>query len=173
MDRRHVCRRRESSLHASLVVPSSWSHAEPARRVVVGYKSSSASREVVTVGFVEAQRRGADLLVRHMWRLPGAYDDVVTVRMDDERWNRAERARIEAEIADRRTDHPEVTCKVVVTHDRPARALVAESRSAELLVLSRPVHGGALHHVGGTVRRVLRLSEGPVQIVPPSPAGGG
>lgn len=156
-----------------LVVPSSWGDPEPTRRVVVGYKSPSSSREPVAVGFVEAQRRGADLLLLHTWRLPGAYDDVVTVRMDDERWNRAERSRIEAEIAARQAEHPEVSVKVRVTHDRPARALVTESRSADLLVLSRPVHGGAFHHVGGTVRRVLRLAECPIVIVPPSSAGPG
>jgi nucleotide-binding universal stress UspA family protein len=154
-----------------LSVPSSWRNPEPTRRVVVGYKSPSTSWAPLGAGFVEAQRRGSELLVLHTWRLPGAYDDVVTVRMDDERWNRAERTRIEEEIAELHADHPEVSVRVHVTHGRPAQTLVTESRSADLLVLSRPLHGGSLHHVGGTVRRVLRLSECPILIVPPRPAG--
>lgn len=151
-----------------LVVPASWMQRDPHHRIVVGYKSAAHSRELVRAALAEAQRGGAELVILHAWRLPSVYDDIVSARVDDTRWNHAEATRIEREIAATRSEFSDVAVVVRVVHEHPARGLVMASGSADLVVVSRPAHGGYLHHLGGTARRLLRLSECPVEVIPPS-----
>jgi nucleotide-binding universal stress UspA family protein len=150
------------------VIPADWA-APPAPhgRVVAGYKSSEHSAELFEDAFEVAEEMKAELVVLHAWRLEGVYDDVVAGRVEEKRWNGEQRARIEAELAAYRESFPEVSAKVKVVHDGATRALVHASRSADRLVLVKPAHFGSLHHLGTTARAVLRLSECPVEIVPP------
>jgi nucleotide-binding universal stress UspA family protein len=150
------------------VIPVAWEAPDaPHGRVVAGYKSSQHSAELFEDAFEVADELKAELLVLHAWKLEGAYDDLVAGRLEEERWNGEQRARIEAELADYRESFPDVRVRVRVVHDVPTRALVHASRTADRLVLVKPAHLGYLHHLGATARAVLRLAECPVEIVPP------
>jgi nucleotide-binding universal stress UspA family protein len=150
-----------------VVVPPTWEPSEPRGRVVVGYKSPQHCVELFDEAFSLADQRGAELVVLHAWKLPSAYDDLVAARVQAESWNAEEAARIETQLADCREAYPRVPARVEVVHERPVRALVEASRSADRLVLVKPAHGGYFHHLGSTARGVLRMSTCPVEVVPP------
>ena len=57
--------------------------------------------------------------------------------------------------------------RVELTHGQAAYALVRESAEADLLLVSRPAHGGFVHYLGSTARAVIRESACPVEVVPP------
>jgi nucleotide-binding universal stress UspA family protein len=52
-------------------------------------------------------------------------------------------------------------------HGQPAHTLVEASKAADLLVISRPVHGSFVHHLGATARAVIREAACPLVVVPP------
>ena len=56
--------------------------------------------------------------------------------------------------------------RIQVLHEHPVRALVEASREAHRLVLVKPRHGGAVHHLGRTARGALRFAECPVHVMP-------
>jgi nucleotide-binding universal stress UspA family protein len=150
------------------VIPATWEPPPaPHRRVVAGYKASEHSAELFEDAFVVAEEMDAELVVLHAWRLEGVYDDVVAGRVEEQRWNGEQAARIEAVLADYRESFPDVRVRVRVLHDGPTHALVHASRSADRVILVKPAHLGYLHHLGPTARAVLRMSECPVEIVPP------
>jgi nucleotide-binding universal stress UspA family protein len=53
---------------------------------------------------------------------------------------------------------------VRVVHARPEVALVDASHEADRVLISRPAHGGLVHHLGGTGRAVLRTAVCPVEV---------
>jgi nucleotide-binding universal stress UspA family protein len=60
--------------------------------------------------------------------------------------------------------------RVDLVHGQPGNILVEASREADVLVISRPVHGGFVHHLGAAARAVLREASCPVLVVPPGDA---
>jgi nucleotide-binding universal stress UspA family protein len=152
------------------VVPVEWHpSATLRRRVVAGFKSSRHAPELFEDAFAVAEALEAELVVLHAWKLEGMYDDVITGRIEEERWNVEERAMIEDNLAGYRETFPDVRVRVLVVHDRPAHALVHASRTADRLVLVKPAHGARLHHLGTTARAVLRMSACPVEMVATEP----
>ncbi len=151
-----------------VVVPPTWEPTEPRGRVVVGYKAPQHSVELFDEAFALADKLGSELVVLHAWKLPSAYDDLVAARVRTDGWNAEEAERIEKELSDCRAAYPDVVARVEVVHDRPVQALVEASRSADRVVLVKPIHGGYLHHLGSTARGVLRMSACPVEVVPPA-----
>jgi nucleotide-binding universal stress UspA family protein len=63
--------------------------------------------------------------------------------------------------------YPDVQVDVEVVHRQAAYALVEESRNADLLLISRPAHGGFVHYLGATARAVIRDGACPIEVVPP------
>jgi nucleotide-binding universal stress UspA family protein len=61
-----------------------------------------------------------------------------------------------------------VKLDVRVVHERPSTALVDASREADRLLITRPLHGGRLHHLGTTGRYVLRSAHCPVEVTAPA-----
>jgi nucleotide-binding universal stress UspA family protein len=152
------------------VVPVDWHRPDSLRRrVVAGFKSSRHSAELFEDAFAVAEALEAELVVLHAWKLAGMYDDVISGRIEEKRWNAEERALIETHLAGYRETFPNVKVRVVVVHDRPAHALVHASRTADRLVLVKPAHGARLHHLGTTARAALRMSACPVEIVATEP----
>lgn len=153
-----------------VVVPVDWKPPQTShRRVVAGYKSSHHSAELFESAFPVAEELGAELVVLHAWKLEGVYDDVISGRVEEARWNAEERALIETSLTGYRESFPDVTVRVVVVHDRPTHALVHASRTADRVVLVKPAHGAPLHHLGTTARAVLRMSACPVEMVATEP----
>lgn len=100
--------------------------------VLVGIDGSPASELATAIAFDEASRRGVELKALHAWsnveyfELPGY--DWTAVEAEAER-NLAEC------LAGWQERYPDVTVQRVVARDRPARQLVEQSESAQLVVL--------------------------------------
>jgi nucleotide-binding universal stress UspA family protein len=156
-----------------LVVPPTWepSDHDGSGDVVVGFKQPRHADELLAGAFAVAADLATGLRVLHTWRLDSAYDDMIAGHHDEEaEWTREERGVIERQLRDVRESYPEVPVTVQVIHDRPTKALVEASAGAQRLVIGKPAHGGAVHHLGRTARGVLRGSACPVEVLPVSRA---
>ncbi|GAA4381873.1 universal stress protein [Nocardioides caricicola] len=137
--------------------------------VVVGVKSPAHAAAVLGQAFAVADVRGARLVVLHAWHLPSAYDDIIEGRVAREQVEREGTAEVQELLHPWLVAYPDVAATVRIVHDRPAHALVAASREADLLVIVRRGHGvPAAVHLGGTARAALRHAACPVMVVPPS-----
>ncbi|MDX1875123.1 universal stress protein [Mycolicibacterium sp. 120266] len=106
--------------------------------VVVGIDCSSASDRATGIAFDEAAWRGAPLVAVHVWS--DHIDDLA-----DYLWTDAEQSarRALTEYLERWTHrHPEVTVRVVVERDHPARRLLDHADKAQLLVVGSHGRGG-------------------------------
>ena len=158
-----------------IVVPDTWDEADPQHhRIVVGIKRPEHTAELMARAFELAAATDSELHVIHAWRLTGVYDDMIVGRIDESEVHEQARKVIDEVVEAQRAEHPGVTARIEVRHGQPAHELVEASRSADRVLISRPVHGGAgmVHHLGATARAVLRESHCPVEVVPPvaSPA---
>lgn len=153
-------------------VPAEW-HPRPSDVdpvVVVGIKTPSRSATLLADAFAAAEQRGATLVVLHAWKLPAAYDDIVSSRVAIKQWERDATLELEELLRPWRLDHPDVKVEVRIVHDHPSHALVDASAEADLVVLVRRAHGvPTAAHLGGTARAVLRSSHCPVRVVAPGP----
>lgn len=150
-----------------VTVPADWEPSAAPGEVVVAVKSPAHSSELLSDAFAAAEARGGRLVVLHSWKLPSAYEDIITSRVKTEDLVRRSTAELESLLRDWRVGYPDVEVEIRIVHDQAAHALVAASRSADLLVLVRHGHGFPSGILGGTGRAVLRGAECPVRIVPP------
>jgi nucleotide-binding universal stress UspA family protein len=148
-----------------VVLPPAWDPCRtPYRRVVVGLKSPGHAAHLIEDGFARAEELGSELVVLHAWRFGGRYDELVAGSADEVRWATDRVADVEMDLAGPRDRHPTVHALVRVVHARPADALVDASLEADRLLISRPAHGGCVHHLGGVGRALLRLTACPVEV---------
>ena len=166
-----VCSRAQCPV---VVVPEGWKVRDPGAmsNVVVGLKAPERAAELLAGALELAHSRGAELVVLHAWKLPSAYDDIVTNRVDEERWRVEQGAVIQSVLDQVRDSHFDVKVSIEVVHDRPARALLMASRDSDRLLITRPAHGGHLHHLGAVARAVLRDAYCPVEVLPPAASKG-
>lgn len=115
--------------------------------VVVGVDGSAAAERAIAVAFDEASRRGVDLVAVHAW------NDVDDEFPDIEWADHAERGeRIIAEcLAGYGETYPDVTVRKVLVRDRPARQLLQQSETAQLLVVGSHGRGGFAGMLLGSV----------------------
>ena len=134
--------------------------------VLLGIDGSPASELATAIAFDEASRRRIDLMVVHAWsdaeifELPGL--DWAAVKSEAER-SLAER------LAGWQERYPDVVVHRLVVCDRPARALVENSQSAQLVVLGCHGRGrftGAL--LGSVSNAVVQAVRVPVVVARPS-----
>ena len=148
-------------------VPPAWT-SELRGRVVVGVRSPVHSTELLGRAFAAAEVRRARLVVLHAWKLPGAYDDVVSARTHLNDRDRAIEAELDPLLDEFRRDHPQVEAELSVVHEQPVRALLRVAAGADLLLILRRAHGLPLTaHLGGTARTLLHEAACPVEVVPP------
>ena len=150
-----------------VIVPPEPVSERRLHRVVVGLKGSEHAEHLLGAAFAEARQTQSDLVVVHAWRLVSEYDDEIAERITTpERVQEMVRS-IEDSMIDLRMTYPEVQVEVEVVHGQAAYALVAQSAEADLLIISRPAHGGFVHHLGSTARAVIRGAVCPIEVVPP------
>jgi nucleotide-binding universal stress UspA family protein len=149
-----------------VVVPDDLAavQARERRSVVVGVEGRGDEDDVLTFAFGEAAARSTDLVAVHAWQdvvLETAYRSISP--LVDWAGVMADEERVLAEaLAGRRDKEPDVAVREVVVREKPARALVEASLTAELLVVGH--HGRRI--LGSTAHGVLHRATCPVAVVP-------
>jgi nucleotide-binding universal stress UspA family protein len=147
-----------------VVVPPEWEPEHDHGRIVVATKDPSRAAVLVSAGMALAHRRGAELVIMHAWNLPAGYDDIVANQFSSDDYGHRQAALLEPLVEAQRSAHPDVPVRIEVLHTQPAHALVSASAKADHLLISRPPHGGVVHHLGGVGRAVLQEARCPVEI---------
>lgn len=146
-------------------VPARWSPARSSGvvpTVTVGVDVPDRSEPILRAAARAAKDRGARLRVLHTWAFPGAYDDIIMSRVEDEEWSMRAKREIQ-EVLDRIDDLTEVTVSVEARHAFAGDALIEAGRGSDLLVVGRHDPLFPLgSHLGPVARAVLREATCPV-----------
>ncbi|WP_087117313.1 universal stress protein [Corynebacterium urinipleomorphum] len=139
--------------------------------VVVGVDGSDVSVKATRVAFEEAHARGAELVAVHTYLENQVHEPMAGAILGDEQWQQFEREReekLDGELAPLVEEFPDVTVKKVVTRDRPVRALVDQSKNAQLLITGSHGRGGFKGMLlGSTSRALLQAAPCPMMVVRP------
>jgi nucleotide-binding universal stress UspA family protein len=120
--------------------------------VLVGIDGSPASELAVALAFDEASRRGVELTALHAW------SDVDVFELPGIDWSavksEAERSLAE-QLAGWQERYPDVTVHRLLVSDRPARQLIEQSESAQLVVVGSHGRGGLSGALLGSVSNAI------------------
>ncbi|WP_166906470.1 universal stress protein [Mycobacterium sp. DL440] len=131
----------------------------PTAPVVVGVDGSPASELATAIAFDEAARRGVELVVLHTWT--DLNFEFPAVKWEDLS-SEAERALAE-QLAGWGERYPDVAVRRVVMPDEPARQLLAQAETAQLVVVGNRGRGGFAGMLLGSVSSaVVHSSTAPV-----------
>ena len=150
------------------VIHEEASHLPPPRRgaVLVGIDGSPASEVATGIAFDEASRRGVELRALHAW------SDREYFELPEYEWKtvREEAERNLAEcLAGWQERYPDVRVSRKIARDRPARQIVEQSESAQLVVVGSHGRGyvsGAL--LGSVSNAVVQSVRVPIIVARPS-----
>ena len=138
------------------------------RTIVVGVDGSPGSRTALTWAAAEAADHGADLVVLNVWEhtlMPPAGSVSVSERFVPDPSQRTAEDLLSV-IKETLGDEPPVLVQPRVKQGRPAKVLIEESTSADLLVVGKRGHGGFAGLVLGSVsQHVAAYAECPVTVV--------
>lgn len=128
--------------------------------VVVGVDGSPASAFAAEIAFDEASRRGVELVVVHTWtNLNFEFPDVKWEDLSAE----AERA-LSEQLAGWCERYPDVVVRRVVMPDKPARQLLAQAETAQLVVVGNRGRGGFAGLLLGSVSSAV-VQSSPVPVI--------
>lgn len=134
--------------------------------VVVGIDSSTGSDAALEFALDAAVSRATDLVVLHTWHdamVPYAREPLL---VDWSQVRRGEQDGLRERLTALRARHPEVSVQLTVTRDQAARGLVAQSRTAQLLVVGSRGRGPVLGwFLGSTSQTLVRHAACPVAVV--------
>ncbi|MGA8246352.1 MAG: universal stress protein [Nocardioides sp.] len=150
-----------------VIVPAAGRDVPRFGRIIVGLKSTNHAEHLLGAAFAVARQTQSDLVVTHAWHMLSGYDDAIAERTVDAAWVTEQTRMIEDNLIDLRMTYPDVQVDVELVHAQPAYALVTQSTNADLLLISRPPHGGFVHYLGSTARAVIRDAACPIEVVPP------
>jgi nucleotide-binding universal stress UspA family protein len=127
--------------------------------VVVGIDGSPASEHATAIAFDEASRRGVDLVAVHTWSDAG-------YELPSEPWTEVqpeENMLLAERLAGWQERYPDVTVRRVVCRDQPARRLLDEAATAQLVVVGSHGRGGFAGMLLGSVStQVVQSARTPV-----------
>jgi nucleotide-binding universal stress UspA family protein len=133
--------------------------------VVVGVDGSQGSTAAVDFAVEAAVLRGVPLVAVHAWR-DVLVDATMAPLVDWDAVESDEREVLAERLAGTRTEHPDLVLRRLVVRDRPARALVDESRNAQLVVVGSRGRGGIQGLLLGSVsQQLLHHAHCPVAVV--------
>jgi nucleotide-binding universal stress UspA family protein len=120
-------------------------------RIVVGVDGSPASKDALRWAVAEAEAKGASLEAVMTWEMPMAsYAYGVPVPSECNLGPESELALLEV-IQEVVGEHPAIEVSAVVTEGRPATALLAAAKGADLLVVGSRGHGTVMGVLLGSV----------------------
>lgn len=149
-----------------VVVPPEWEPTHEHGRVIVGVKNPVTGADLIDAGLSLADELDADLDIIHAWRAPSGYDDIIVNRTEADEYAATQRDVLEGLVQAGLEKHPDVAVRIEVLHAQAAHALVSASANADRLLISRPRHGGFLHHLGYVARALLNEARCPVEVHP-------
>ena len=138
--------------------------------IVVGVDGSEESKQALRWALGEARLRGARVVALRAWIYPAlAAGGLIPVTTDlVEQLTQNETKELAATVEEVAAGETDVQVDQVVVEDAPARALVAASQDADLLVVGTRGHGGFTGLVLGSVsQQCAHHAPCPVVIVPP------
>jgi nucleotide-binding universal stress UspA family protein len=138
------------------------------KTIVVGVDGSAGSRKALTWAAAEAAEHGAELVVLNVWEhtlLPPAGSVSVSEHYVPEQSQRTSAELVQV-IKEELGEEPPVPVQALVKQGRPAKVLIDESQSADLLVVGSRGHGGFRGLVLGSVsQHAAAYAKCPVTVV--------
>jgi nucleotide-binding universal stress UspA family protein len=139
---------------------------EPARSeqgpVLVGIDCSPVSERALALAFDEASRRGVGLTALHAW------SDVAVYERPWLDWKSEAERNLAEYLAGWQERYPDVLLNRLVLPDHPGRALIEESKSAQLVLVGSHGRGGLTGVLLGSVSNaVVHAAHAPVIVARP------
>ncbi|GIJ22807.1 universal stress protein [Micromonospora lutea] len=156
------------SAHAECPVLVVRGEARADGPVVVGVDGSELSQEAVRYAFEEAAWRGTELVAVRAWLYPtpAGPGDILPLVYDLDAFREEEERTLAEAVAGWSERFPEVPVRRLLVRGSPGRALVEQSRTAQLVVVGargRGALGGLL--LGSVSHAVLHHAHSPLAIV--------
>jgi nucleotide-binding universal stress UspA family protein len=139
--------------------------------IVVGVDGSAASDAALEFAFETAALRGAPVLAVRAWRdaLVDATRLTVLIAASVEAIEAEEQRLLSEQVAARAQACPDVPVRRLLSRDGPAPALIAQSASAQLVVVGTRGRGGFRSLLlGSTSQSLIYHAECPVAVIPPA-----
>jgi nucleotide-binding universal stress UspA family protein len=140
---------------------------DPSAPIVVGVDGSPVSEAALAFAYEAAAARGVPLVAVHTW-WDVFVDPAVAPLLDWDAIASDERQVLAERLAGWSEKYPDVSVQPVILRDRPAHALVEQSRRAQLVVIGSRGRGGFTGLLLGLVSHaVLHRAPCPVAIIRP------
>ncbi|QQU26631.1 universal stress protein [Corynebacterium ulcerans] len=140
--------------------------------VVVGVDGLEVSQRATEFAFEEAQARGAKLVAIHTWMDMQVQASLAGLAAAQQEWNVIEDEQTQLlhdRIQPLLERFPDVDVDMVITRDRPIRALEDSAKDAQLLVVGSHGRGGFRGMLlGSTSRALLQSAPCPMVVVRPT-----